>query len=1203
MTDLNEVDMVPLNAGLDLRSNRLLGQPGSLSDCLNREIVDSIGLKRIDGFEPYDGKCSPALKDFFYIQNTSYGVNLSADFPDNALLAVSGDTQPFGKVVDTTSADGVYRILYARINRDLEPASGENVVVLGEANNFVATGGVFAGSTLADAPTTVASMNSYSAVLRSDIGALPETPIGLHWFRDRLYAVATDRALHFTSGGTVEPQVNYFIRGATSGTIAKILYISDITGSWGLGTAAGLMQYQLVSGTGFTGTEVLEYSNDVAFGSTLSSNVANYASSGSIDTEYSSLWQSRNERQAIEESATSGWSWIEHGWEFGYESGSSDIGRFTKIEKSSDNNFTFDSGDEYSEPVSIYNGSNVVGASLSPGTYPIVTTEARVDQGGSGWKTNASSTAWADSAALITAVDAADSNYAYANIWYGGTASGPFGYSPGYLFARDNAIIGPTGGAPGTVDAETFDTDFLSGQARSPLILKDLAQATANIPEGSLIVGAEVIVSYTSQNYAIGAFEGDRNGTAGANIVANTVDWIDDVLAWEAGFVTVDSATQSTLMGSVQTAPIVIANAAGHDVEITAGATDIFEMAGSSGSQTATIGSATNTFGISNFSRAELLDPNFGLALYGQVTASPLYPLPSGLITYSGGGVEYVEGTVRLKVDRIRVRFYYTTPSARYYARTSDGQVASVDLVYYVNDEGSLTAGTGEGSWQVANVVAAAGTKRAVLTGDTIHVSLTDATTGGANAIATTTSDMVYNGLPSIVQLNEANSRFQVVSANFYAREDWDGFYGASGAGRAFSFANFDADGSGSKDPYFISINTTSPEERDEDTPRHVAYHHGSLILGYRSGQVKCSVSGQPENFSGVDGAAELGVGDKLTGLLSLAGDTLAVYCEGSIHSFVGPDPLSFQPRTISPRTGAIEYTIINMGIPVHCDSRGVTTLEQSDKYGDFLGERLSANITPWVAQRMLTSDTLFSTFNGNGLVCAIPCRTNNQAWFVFKDGYVLCMTINPGAPPAFTYRRYFLGQTGDTADDLLSTTQAAKFIVPIASSSEIDQYGAERIHVSHFSTLSTATSDFVYELNRGWGFAGNYIPEFYTVNYHYRDPFAHRTVKHVAIDGLTLGVGSSLLNVAEDYATDSAGNTLFNTTSVDVSVPLTPFSRLRQDYLAASRINATGSRGRSVSFKVKGAYYTGTGVTNPLPPDIHQVLLLQYLPGGAPYV
>ena len=62
-----DVDSLTLNVGLDLVSAKLLAEKGSLQDCLNREVVDSIGYRRIDGLDMYDGRCSPTQEDIFLL--------------------------------------------------------------------------------------------------------------------------------------------------------------------------------------------------------------------------------------------------------------------------------------------------------------------------------------------------------------------------------------------------------------------------------------------------------------------------------------------------------------------------------------------------------------------------------------------------------------------------------------------------------------------------------------------------------------------------------------------------------------------------------------------------------------------------------------------------------------------------------------------------------------------------------------------------------------------------------------------------------------------------------------------------------------------------------------------------------------------------------------------------------------------------------
>ena len=46
---------VALNQGLDLVTTPMLVEPGALIDCLNYEMTDTSGYRRIDGYEKYDG--------------------------------------------------------------------------------------------------------------------------------------------------------------------------------------------------------------------------------------------------------------------------------------------------------------------------------------------------------------------------------------------------------------------------------------------------------------------------------------------------------------------------------------------------------------------------------------------------------------------------------------------------------------------------------------------------------------------------------------------------------------------------------------------------------------------------------------------------------------------------------------------------------------------------------------------------------------------------------------------------------------------------------------------------------------------------------------------------------------------------------------------------------------------------------------------
>lgn len=1212
--DVNlDVDSLTLNVGLDLVSAKLLAEKGSLQDCLNREIVDSIGYRRIDGLDKYDGRVSPTQEEIFLIYNTSYGSGVTTDFAAGDYLVITGTTNVFGKVVTSTyTASGtVCRVYYARINKDYEPTTSQTVAVFGEAQTFAVTGGIYTLSgadpvtaTTPSASSVVTSLNTYNATLRTAVTDLDDTPIGLHWYRDKLYAVVTEPHVYFTSGGTTEVKPNYYIKGNTTNTIGRVLDVDLVSGEWSpAGTAAGMIQFELISGTGFNTSETLSYDESSGFASPISADVATLASSGTSTPQYASLWRSRSEQQSVTDAtdlSLVGWDRIDHGWELTFENGYSDTGDLVKVSRGTTNNFTYTTSSVTgNSPTDVYNGAYVDGASFcanSRSPFSVLVNDANP-----GWKSTASSAVFASDADLETAISGSGTPNAYANIWY--SFSAQLGSSS--MYARDTDVLGPanypaTGnifGGTAAAGAVTLDSDWFSTQARAPIILKDLSAAMSTIPVGSLITGIAVVVNYGSRHYAAGQFQASAARPL-ATFVTDCINAINGSFSFESAVVDVTTPTVCTLLGTAQTAAVTVETDSGDYTSSTSvsGYDDLHKMAQTAAltGQTATVGGSGNTFGLGATSRNYWLDANKAIALYCNVTSTPTYG--TSLTSYrpvTTTFYEQVEGQVRLVVTEIKVTFYYTTPSARYYVGDGTGTsaVCSVDVIYTVTTDGVWESRTAEGTIQVTNLdssVDAHPAKYTIEAGDQLFLTGADAA-AGTNEIADITAAMVYNGLASIDRVVDESARYQFITANFFGRDDWDGFYGVNGADRAFSFATFDADGAGGDEDYIIRI-ATNTEDTDGDTPRHIAYHHGHLALGFSSGIVRLSALGEPENFDGVDGAAEVGLGDKVTGLLAMRGMTLGVFCENSIHAIAGTSVDDYTTQVLAPYTGAIEYTVLDMGIPVYCDSRGISTLEQSERYGNFLGQRLSSKVSPWIIPRMVRNNDLFSVANGTGVVCAIPVRAKNQYRLYFKDGYVLVMTMNADGSPSFTYSKYYLGMT--------TTADTDRFLVPFAWSSQVDNNGIERIHVSHYSSNSNVASEttlenYVFELDKGWSFAGNYIPEFYTLNPVFRDPFTETNIRKIRLDGLTKGVGDNEVTTAKDYSRT------FGSQATDISLtkigPSTASTTYSTDFYAATNMANVAERGRSISLKV-----TGSGsISAPVPSDIHQIMLVQYAAGG----
>jgi hypothetical protein len=239
----------------------------------------------------------------------------------------------------------------------------------------------------------------------------------------------------------------------------------------------------------------------------------------------------------------------------------------------------------------------------------------------------------------------------------------------------------------------------------------------------------------------------------------------------------------------------------------------------------------------------------------------------------------------------------------------------------------------------------------------------------------------------------DASSQYETIRANFYENDESEAVYGTTGAGPAFTF-----DGTS-----FSFLQT--PLTESVDKPRHIAFHDNRLALGYKSGHVILSAVGQPNNFSGVDSASSWGVGDRVTGLISLQGNVLGVFSEASIRSLEGSSESDGTMRTISSTTGIREFTMKNIAGPYFADNRGIGSLSTSDKYGDFDLGRLSDPIRTWVQERLQdkrSTETLDTAPAG-----AVAVRNQNQYRIFFNDGYVLVFYFRADGSVEPTFMHY----------------------------------------------------------------------------------------------------------------------------------------------------------------------------------------------------
>lgn len=479
-------------------------------------------------------------------------------------------------------------------------------------------------------------------------------------------------------------------------------------------------------------------------------------------------------------------------------------------------------------------------------------------------------------------------------------------------------------------------------------------------------------------------------------------------------------------------------------------------------------------------------------------------------------------------------------------------------IVSYFVDTGTLTGGNAVGYLQINSLERTAGTGTYI---DNTYDMYSDV--GLSTKVADIISTMSYNYLPGIEDIVNAGTRYQFISSNFYGNDTYDAFYGVNGVGRAFYY-----DGT-----LFAKIYTQG--DSDLDIPRHVANHLGHLALGYRLGSVQLSVIGSPWNFSGILGASEIAVGDKVIGLSVLNGTMLAVFCEQSVWGISGSTVDNFTSQILVPNLGAIEYSIVDMGQPVFTTNWGVSTLSQSEKYGDFVGARVSQMVNPWLLPKLVDRNS--QVYGSAGVLCAIPVRAKNQYRLFFKDGSIMSMTLNADGPPGFTFQQY---------DNNVTDTP----VVPLCHSSQVDQFGKERIHFGHWSE-DAGGSSYVYEGDIGWSFDGELIPAYFETNWVFDSPNGFITTAGVRLHGVTQGKASLKVDAS------SIDTSYEDNYSGSVSQPINLDRGLTRDvyqtYVPATNKSDLARRGLAIKYKV-----SSTATSNE-PPHVCQLMTVYTRQGG----
>lgn len=224
------------------------------------------------------------------------------------------------------------------------------------------------------------------------------------------------------------------------------------------------------------------------------------------------------------------------------------------------------------------------------------------------------------------------------------------------------------------------------------------------------------------------------------------------------------------------------------------------------------------------------------------------------------------------------------------------------------------------------------------------------------------------------------------------------------------------------------------------DAPKFVREHRKHLLCSVL-GSLLVSATGNPYTYSTVQGAAEVGTGNLITGLSPEVGDgnsgAMLVLTDQRCFMLYGNDTSDFSLVLHSPTSGGKAYTVQNLGYSHFLGSRGVTQVVASQAFGNFQLNVLTKDIQPLIDQK-------------RGMeISSCLIRNNNQYWLLFNDGSGIMMQVvqsnNANAPTVGPAMAFDYG-----SDRVMNVID-----------SFIDVDGVDRV-------LAGATDGFVYELNKG---------------------------------------------------------------------------------------------------------------------------------------
>ena len=169
------------------------------------------------------------------------------------------------------------------------------------------------------------------------------------------------------------------------------------------------------------------------------------------------------------------------------------------------------------------------------------------------------------------------------------------------------------------------------------------------------------------------------------------------------------------------------------------------------------------------------------------------------------------------------------------------------------------------------------------------------------------------------------------------------------------------------------------------DTPEHIAAHISHLFYSFPNGSIQHSSITYPNQWSVITGAAELNVGDNVSGFSTEVNNVMSVFTRNDAYMLYGTSSAgagAWELRQFHAGAGAIEYTLQKMDQTFFLDDRGLTSLFTVQYFGDFQSAVASDKVDPYIQAKKEKT------------VGSIKVRGKNQYRLFFNDKTGIAMTF-----------------------------------------------------------------------------------------------------------------------------------------------------------------------------------------------------------------